>query len=174
MDFILSKWHLITIAAGVISFIAMRLGKYTARETAKATLVTFFAFYIGLSFVAYFTKEKAADVSSESVNTIEDQMIAGLDQEYEQNKGITSNSHLAAYVNSFEQDGEYTIDIYVGNYDNTESFQGDVSILVLDTEGNTQEKTFEDLSLKPGEKKGIEHFTSTVGAVQYKYKFEEK
>lgn len=98
-------------------------------------------------------------------------MLAGLDEIYELNQGV-KNDHLAAYVADILDGDHRYIHIYAGNYDDSETFKGNIHIKILKEDNKEELKTYNDVTLMPNEKKKLERYYSTKASVRFQYFFE--
>jgi hypothetical protein len=166
-EMFLSRWHLIVVFLTGIVLVGLIIGGYSKKTIISSTLKWLVAIYIILTVpIALFMMD---------AKHMEEEMIAGLDEVYQTNKGKVENDHLVAYVGSFEdEDGDFDVKIYGGNYHNSEEFSGNVTILIYDgNDSLLKEETYEGISLKPGDRIEIDdYFTTNEAPARFQYAFE--
>ncbi|MFD2627285.1 hypothetical protein [Oceanobacillus kapialis] len=166
-EMFISKWHLVVVFLAGIVWIGLVIGGYGKKTVITSTLKWLVAFYIIVTV--------PVALSVMDAKHIEEEMITGLDETYASNKGSVLQDHLAAYVSSFEdEDGDFEIVIYAGNYHAAQEFVGDVHIVIAAEDGSIlREETYEEVSLEPGEKIELDSYYTTDDAPDtFQYWFE--
>ncbi|NAO99728.1 hypothetical protein FRY77_27510 [Halomonas sp. MG34] len=166
-EMFLAKWHLIIVFWTGIVLFGLIIGGYSKKTIISSTIKWLVAIYIIVTVpIALFTMD---------AKHMEEEMVAGLDEVYQTNKGKVENDHLVAYVGSFEdEDGDFEVKIYGGNYDNSEKFSGNVTILIYGEDGSLlKEETYEGISLEPGDSIELDnYFTTNEAPARFQYAFE--
>jgi hypothetical protein len=166
-EMFLSKWHLIVAFLTGIVLIGLIIGGYSKKTIISSTLKWLVAIYIVVTVpIALFTMD---------AKHMEEEMVAGLDEVYKTNKGKVENDHLVAYVGSFEDDdGDFEVKVYGGNYDDSEEFSGNVTVLIYSGDGSLlKEETYEGITLKPGDRIELDdYFTTNEAPARFQYAFE--
>lgn len=165
-----SKWHLITIVAIAVAWISLWLGGYGRKAMLKSGIgATIFLYIIALIPLAVTIHDK---------EYVAKRMTSQLDHHYalrvEQSLGkeLSDIDQLAAFASSRRDDDSYTTYIFAGNYSESFSFSGSLDILIYDKQGKELHKEkYEQIVLKPGEKKKIDQFYSLRDASNYQYRF---
>lgn len=163
-----SGWHIIAVILTLIAFIGLLIGGYPRGTVVKATLISFFIYYIVVTIpVAY---EVNQDMERKAY------FNEALTEVYENNKGSGKGDYLAAYVGSTEdEDGDITVKVYAGDYHHSKSFEGSLSIIIYgENDVILNGMTYEDVSLEPGEKIEVDsYFSNDEAPKRFRYYFEE-
>ncbi|WP_054958066.1 hypothetical protein [Paenibacillus dakarensis] len=170
-EMFLSIWHLAVLIFVLIAFIAMVVGGYDKRTILRSTGGSLIIFYIIVTIpVALFTEQSLYQ---------KDTMISGLDQRFEENKEMISStsaleSYIKVHIGAFQAKDEdrSKVLVYAGNYHESESYSGSLYVVLVDHDGNEVfAKTYEEITLKPGEKKEIESTFTTQPMDTFRYNF---
>lgn len=166
-EMFLSKWHLIIVFLTGIVLFGLIIGGYSKKTIISSTIKWLVAIYIIVTVpIALFTMD---------AKHMEEEMIAGLDEVYQTNKAKVANDHLVAYVGSFENDdGDFEVKVYGGNYDDSEEFSGNVTVLIYSGDGSLlKEETYEGITFKPGDRIELDdYFTTNEAPARFQYAFE--
>ncbi|MCM3782527.1 hypothetical protein M3231_06050 [Neobacillus mesonae] len=161
-----SPWHLIVVVMVFIAFIGLVVGKYDRRTILKST---------GLSaLVIYFIVTIPVGLIVQESSYKEEKIIEALDQEHVEqraNLNYAATDGISLYVGAFEDDDSSEIIVYAGNY-GSENFTGSINVMVSDEEfKELLNETYEDIELRPGQKKEIDSFYTTQPMDTYMFTY---
>lgn len=167
-DMFLSKWHLIALVLTVIAWMGLIVGKYDRKTVLRSGLGTAAFFY------AIVTLPVVLIGSEDQLN--EELLLAHLEDNYQlmltHEPDATDLLVAAAGTNRYKQD-RYNLYIYAGNYSSDKTFEGSLTIDLLDSSGEVMETyKIEHVELDPGEKKRVRKTTIWEDMERYTYRFE--
>ena len=160
-ELLFSNWTYIAIAFTVFACIGLILGKYNQKEIIGTTIKIAVFSYIIVTIVA-------GIFMYDNVFYKRD-MIADMDDIHEE-EGKDQFIYLKYYTD--EEKDESTVKVYAGNYTD-EPYEGDITVITKEKGDKSDRKIYEDVSLKPNEKKEIDSYKDTFNEGKYYYYFEK-
>src|SRR5699024_2207017 len=160
-ELLFSNWTYIAIAFTVFACIGLILGRYNQKEIIGTTIrIAVFSYIIVTIVAGIFMYD---DVFYKR------DMIADMDDIHEE-EGKDQFIYLKYYTD--EEKDESTVKIYAGNYTD-EPYEGDITVITKEKGDKSDRKVYEDVSLKPNEKKEIDSYKDTFNEGKYYYYFEK-
>lgn len=160
-ELLFSNWTYIAIAFTVFACIGLILGKYNQKEIIGTTIKIAVFSYIIVTIVAGIFMYDDVFYKRD--------MIADMDDIHEE-EGKDQFIYLKYYTD--EEKDESTVKIYAGNYTD-EPYEGDITVITKEKGDKSDRKVYEDVSLKPNEKKEIDSYKDTFNEGKYYYYFEK-
>ena len=160
-ELLFSNWTYIAIAFTVFACIGLILGKYNQKEIIGTTIKIAVFSYIIVTIVAGIFMYDDVFYKRD--------MIADMDDIHEE-EGKDQVIYLKYYTD--EEKDESTVKIYAGNYTD-EPYEGDITVITKEKGDKSDRKVYEDVSLKPNEKKEIDSYKDTFNEGKYYYYFEK-
>ena len=160
-ELLFSNWTYIAIAFTVFACIGLILGRYNQKEIIGTTIKIAVFSYIIVTIVA-------GIFMYDNVFYKRD-MIADMDDIHEE-EGKDQFIYLKYYTD--EEKDESTVKVYAGNYTD-EPYEGDITVITKEKGDKSDRKIYEDVSLKPNEKKEIDSYKDTFNEGKYYYYFEK-
>ena len=160
-ELLFSNWTYIAIAFTVFACIGLILGRYNQKEIIGTTIKIAVFSYIIVTIVA-------GIFMYDNVFYKRD-MIADMDDIHEE-EGKDQFIYLKYYTD--EEKDESTVKVYAGNYTD-EPYEGDITVITKEKGDKSDRKVYEDVSLKPNEKKEIDSYKDTFNEGKYYYYFEK-
>ncbi|HIS28978.1 MAG TPA: hypothetical protein IAA78_05920 [Candidatus Avamphibacillus intestinigallinarum] len=160
-ELLFSNWTYIAIAFTVFACIGLILGRYNQKEIIGTTIKIAVFSYIIVTIVAGIFMYDDVFYKRD--------MIADMDDIHEE-EGKDQFIYLKYYTD--EEKDESTVKIYAGNYTD-EPYEGDITVITKEKGDKSDRKVYEDVSLKPNEKKEIDSYKDTFNEGKYYYYFEK-
>ena len=160
-ELLFSNWTYIAIAFTVFACIGLILGKYNQKEIIGTTIKIAVFSYIIVTIVAGIFMYDDVFYKRD--------MIADMDDIHEE-EGKDQFIYLKYYTD--EEKDESTVKVYAGNYTD-EPYEGDITVITKEKGDKSDRKVYEDVSLKPNEKKEIDSYKDTFNEGKYYYYFEK-
>ena len=160
-ELLFSNWTYIAIAFTVFACIGLILGKYNQKEIIGTTIKIAVFSYIIVTIVAGIFMYDDVFYKRD--------MIADMDDIHEE-EGKDQFIYLKYYTD--EEKDESTVKVYAGNYTD-EPYEGDITVITKEKGDKSDRKIYEDVSLKPNEKKEIDSYKDTFNEGKYYYYFEK-
>lgn len=155
-----SKWH-VSITLGLTAFacLALIIGKYSKQQIVKTTLQSAIIFY-GVTTVFFIF------INYDQI-VMKHDMYEKLEEVYEENQN-GFNDHLVTAVQGFiDGNDKRTVVVYVGNFDEQETFEGVLHVWLYQDDVLADEKMYEDLIIEPGEKFEIDRYELDDESITY-------
>lgn len=169
-ELFLTPWHFVVLIAAVIAFSALIIGKYDGKTVVKNTAISALMVYVFITFILMV-------VMQDSMYKKET-MISELDNEYTESAGKwnkDSDDDVALYVGAYRLEKQADIRVYAGNYHDSETFNGDITVVVHDHDNQEVfTKTYESVTLRPGEKKQLEQIYTEQPMDTYRFGYETR
>lgn len=168
-DMFISKWHLITLVLILIAWIALIAGGYDKRTILRSGG--------GAVLLLYIVSTIPIATITHGAHKIDESMRSELDLHYQDrvNKSEVREDidRLAVAAGAFEDDGDtYDIRVYAGNYSSSYMFQGSLTFTTYDAQGKVvHEKSYDNVTLAPGEKKELDNYYTSSTFSTYRYTF---
>lgn len=160
-ELLFSNWTYIAIAFTVFACIGLILGRYNQKEIIGTTIKIAVFSYIIVTIVAGIFMYDDVFYKRD--------MIADMDDIHEE-EGKDQFIYLKYYTD--EEKDESTVKVYAGNYTD-EPYEGDITVITKEKGDKSDRKVYEDVSLKPNEKKEIDSYKDTFNEGKYYYYFEK-
>lgn len=168
-EMFLSPWHLIVLVMVLIAFIGLMMGGYDRKTVLRSTGISALVFYFILTI-------PIGLVTQESLYK-EETMIQGLDQRYKDKQSNDqlgeANDYVITYVGAYKNEDDADIVVYAGNYHESQTFNGHIKVYLYDHDDEEVFiKTYEGVTLKPGEKKKLESTFTSHPMNTYRFHYE--
>ncbi|AWP30639.1 hypothetical protein AWU65_08210 [Paenibacillus glucanolyticus] len=168
-EMFLSPWHLIVLLMVLIAFIGLIMGGYDKKTVLRSTGLSALIFYFMLTIpIGLITQESLYK---------EETMIQSLDQRYEDKQANGqlhgTQDYVIAYVGAYKNEDDADIVVYAGNYHATQTFSGHIRVYLYDSEDEEVFiKTYEGVTLEPGEKKKLDSTFTSHPMTTYRFHYE--
>jgi len=164
-----SKWHLITLALIVVAWVALIAGGYERRVVLRsgfgAVVMLYVITTIPIATITYNEKLMETKMRTEVARHYEYKMEQLGDS-------VRDIDRLALAAGSFRDDDSFQIKFYAGNYNDSYRFAGTLIVTTYDEQDKELDrKTYENLSIEPGEIKEIDTYYSSTSFERYRYEF---
>ncbi|MGG1879563.1 MULTISPECIES: hypothetical protein [Paenibacillus] len=169
-ELFLTPWHAGVLLVTVLALLALIIGKYDSKTIVKHTLVSSLIAYAFLTFVLMLVMQEPMYKK--------ETMVSALDNEYAKQEAKwnpNTGDQVALYVGAFVNEGNVELLVYAGNYDSSQPFQGDITVSLQDHDNQEVfTKTYENITLQPGEKKQIERTRTEQPMDTYRFGYETR
>ncbi|GAB6927639.1 hypothetical protein JCM10914A_16220 [Paenibacillus sp. JCM 10914] len=165
-EMFISPWHLIVLVLVIIAFIGLIMGGYDRKTVLRCTGISAIVFYCLLTI--------PVGLVTQNYMYTEETMIQEMDRNFEERADlvVSPDDYVIAHVGAYKRNEYANILVYVGNYHETESFSGQISVLLKDMDGNEVfTTTYDDVSLAPGQKIEVEKTSTSQPMETYSYNF---
>lgn len=164
-----SKWHLITLVLIVIAWVALIAGGYERRVVLRsgfgAVVMLYIVTTIPIATITYNEKSMEMKMRAEVARHYEYKMEQLGDS-------VRDIDRLALAAGSFRDDKSFKIKLYAGNYNDSYRFTGTLIVTTYDEQDKELDrKTYEKVTVEPGEVKEIDTYYSSTSFEKYRYEF---
>lgn len=159
-----TNYHYIFIFLSIIAFLSLIIGRYNISTIIKSTIISSIFFYGMITVVLLFIIQE--DLYREEV------MFDALEENYQKRAEQTflppNQMKLVAASSIFDKE---SIEIWAANYSKSNPFHGDLQFIFYKGKEKKKIDVYENINLKPSEKKKVANFTADEEYDYYEYYF---